>query len=248
MQENIEQVGAVALVGAGEFLPVMNSTDRFLLQTLKTNPQVVIIPTASGLEENGPRYWMDLGLNHFRELGVEVKAAPIIRREDASRPEILEILQNANFFYFSGGNPSYLIETIQGTPTWEIILRNYANGAVMAGCSAGAMAMSAYTTNIRAAMSGRVEWIKGWGIVPNVITMPHFDRMAGFVGTDFMREILHNVPEGCRIFGVDENTALVRTNTSDGGYKWQVTGNQTVSVFNVDGERKVYQSGENVPL
>lgn len=248
MQENVQQAGALALVGAGEFLPVMNETDRFLLQTLKPNPRVVVIPTASGLEENGPQYWMDLGLKHFRALQVDVQAAPIVRRDDAAKPEVLEILQAADFYYFSGGNPVYLIETLQGTPAWEIIMRNYSSGAVMAGCSAGAMAMSGYTTNIRAAMGGRVEWVKAWGIVPNLITMPHFDRMAGFVGTDFMRQITQNVPENCRLIGVDENTALVRTNTANGGYQWQVMGSQTVSVFGANGERTLYHSGEIVAI
>lgn len=252
MADSQNQEGVIVLVGSGEFLPVMNDTDKFLLSTLEKvanakRPRVVVIPTASGLEAEGPKYWMELGLNHFRNLGVEVQAAPIIARADAYKVEILEILEGADFYYFSGGNPVYLIETLAATPAWQAIQRFHQQGAVLAGCSAGAMAMGAYTTNIRAAMSGRVEWIKGWGVVPDLITMPHFDRMAGFVGTDFMRKIMENVPVGCRLIGVDEDTALVRLNVvAPKGYQWQVMGRQTVSVFDADGNRKVYLSGDKL--
>ncbi len=247
------QSGAVALVGSGEYLTVMKETDAFLLDTIRgksSAPRVVLIATASGQESNGPKYWTDLGLNHFRELGVSVQSAPIIKPQDASNPQMLALLEEADFYYFSGGDPTYLLSTFADSPALEIIRRKQAAGAVLAGCSAGAMAMSAYTTSIRAAVGGQVQWLPGWGFVTNIVTFPHFDRMASFAGNDFMRKILQNVPAGCLMVGIDEDTALIRTNDPDspGIYHWQVTGRQTVSVFGADGTAKIYQSGQSVPL
>jgi cyanophycinase len=45
--------GIVALVGSGEYLPVMNEIDRYILeQTVSASqvPQVVCLPTAAGAE------------------------------------------------------------------------------------------------------------------------------------------------------------------------------------------------------
>lgn len=247
------QPGAVALVGSGEYLPVMKETDTFLLDTIRgksSAPRVVLIPTASGQESNGPKYWTDLGLNHFRELGVSVQSVSIIKSQDASKPEILTLLEQADFYYFSGGDPTYLLSTFADSPALEIIRRKQAAGAVLAGCSAGAMAMSAYTTSIRAAMVGRVQWLPGWSVVSDIVTFPHFDRMANFAGKFFMRKLLQNVPAGCRMVGIDEDTALIRTNEPDSPatYRWQVWGRQTVSVFDADGKPTIYQSGQSVPL
>ena len=43
----------IALVGAGEYLPIINEVDRHLLESVNTNgraPRVVCIPTAAGQE------------------------------------------------------------------------------------------------------------------------------------------------------------------------------------------------------
>ena len=245
--------GALALVGSGEYLPVMNETDTFLFDTVRANkdqPRVVIIPTASGQEVDGPSYWTKLGLEHFTQLGFEVASASIIKREDAFNSQNLDILEKADFYYFSGGDPSYLISTLSDSPALEIIRRKHQAGAVMAGCSAGAMAMSAYTTSIRAAMGGKVQWLKGWGIAPKIIVLPHFDRMANFTGSDFMHKIEQNIPEGCRLIGVDEDTALVRTNSINLPFQfnWEVMGRQKVTVFETGNPVKIYHSGESVPL
>ncbi len=43
--------GLIALVGSGEYLPVMEDVDRYLLDSLNLNgrkPRVVCLPTAAG--------------------------------------------------------------------------------------------------------------------------------------------------------------------------------------------------------
>ncbi|HEX2910771.1 MAG TPA: Type 1 glutamine amidotransferase-like domain-containing protein [Chloroflexia bacterium] len=252
----VELAGAVALVGSGEYLDVMNETDHLLLNTLggPETARVAVIPTASGLEPGNPERWNEMGVRHFSKLGAQVEPVWLIGREDASAEKVLDILKRSNFFYFSGGNPNHLIESLRDTPAWQIIREAHARGAVLAGCSAGAMAFGGYTINIRAAMSGQPpQLVRALGLIPGLITFPHFDRMrAGrFVNPAQFKDFLTGAPqeEALTIIGVDEDTALVHfPNQQEGKRAWQVSGRQTVSVFDKEGNAIVYSNGEQVLL
>jgi cyanophycinase len=249
--------GAIALVGSGEYLDVMNTTDLYLLETLGgvSNARVALLPTASGLEENGPGYWNDLGLRHFKQLGVqEVRPTSIIDRESAADPQQLALLEGANFYYLSGGNPQHTIDTLRGSRAWEIITSAYERGAVLAGCSAGAMTLSAYTIAIRQMFMGeKPGWVMSLGVVPRLVVFPHFDRMANFIDNTTFQELLSTLPTGIVALGVDENTALVRIEANSTGNpstteRWQVMGLQTVKVYERGMEPRILHVGEEVTL
>jgi cyanophycinase-like exopeptidase len=77
--------------------------------------------------------------------------------------------------------------------------------------------------------------------------MPHFDRVADFTGAELFRSILSSAPADVTLVGVDEDTALVHA-TDGAAPRWRVLGRQTVSVFDGEGGRAIYRSGEVVPL
>ncbi len=244
-----ELPGAIALVGSGEYLEQMREVDRFLLGTL--NPargRVALLPTASGLELGMPDRWNTMGVEHFRGLGVEVTPVGLINRADAQDPQVLAALAGANFYYFSGGNPEYLLETLRDTPAWDTIFSAYRQGAVLAGCSAGAMMLGSYTLSVRSVMRGQEpQWVPSMAVVPGIVVMPHFDRVADFAGQEMFHAILASAPEQALLIGVDEDTALIRAHFGD-ELGWRVLGRQTVSVFGAGGERTIYRAGEHVPL
>jgi cyanophycinase len=244
--------GALALVGSGEYTAAMDGTDRALLETLggPGAAQVVVLPTAAGHEEPAsPARWAREGVQHFTRLGAQVQPAMILNRADADDPRWLELLESANFYYFSGGDPQYLAATLAGSPSWDVIRRRHAAGAVLAGCSAGAMAFGGWIPNMRAAFTGRAaDWHPALGIVPQLMVLPHFDRMANFIGRAVLWRMVQTAPAGACVIGVDENTALVRfPATAD---SWQVWGQQTVSVFGGPGNggSTVYRTGQRVVL
>ena len=255
MAASTKAPGTVALVGSGEYLDVMNKVDTYLLGSIGGvgAARVALLPTASGLEPNGPTSWNNLGLQHFKQLGVhDIRATNIIDREHAFDATQVELLQGANFFYFSGGNPQHVIETMQDSPAWNVIKIAYEQGAVLAGCSAGAMMMGGYTVSIRQAMQGSaMDFVPALSIVPQVIVFPHFDRMSGFLSQSRFKDLLQAVPANTTVLGVDENTALVRIEPSEVAAQpalWRVMGHQTVSVFSRDGEVKKLRVGEEVTL
>ncbi len=243
--------GAIALVGSGEYLDVMNEIDMYLMGTLGEPARVALLPTASGLEPNGPTSWNTLGVRHFTKLGVtDIRATQITDRESAFNPEQVALLRGATFYYFSGGNPQHVIETLRDSPAWDVIKTAYEQGAVLAGCSAGAMMMGGSTLSIRQAMQGgATNFVAGLGIVPQVIVFPHFDRMAGFLSRDRFKEMLRAVPVGTTVLGIDEDTALVRVElTADAGARWRVMGRQTVSVFSLSADVQTLPVGAEIYL
>jgi len=249
--------GALALVGSGEYTPAMRDTDSLLLNTLggPAKARVVVLPTAAGLE--GPSStdrWARMGVEHFSELGATVQAALILNRADAEDERWRQMLEEADFYYFSGGNPQHVIDTMEGTPAWEIILRSHLAGAVLAGCSAGAMAFGGWTPHLGSLRAGRVVTLSvALHVVPSLIVLPHFDKMGRFVPAGAFNMMLKSAPTGALIVGIDEDTALLRRSPDvdeAGLAHWQVSGRQGVTVFDrtARGGKHVYHAGEVVHL
>src|SRR5258708_35494155 len=115
--------GTVALVGAGEYLSTMLPVDKMLLERVNGTPSVVVLPTASAPDGAGvPERWARMGVEHFSQLGAAVEPVMLLNRADAGKAEVAAQLAAANFIYFSGGKPRYLLETLQGTVSWQAIL------------------------------------------------------------------------------------------------------------------------------
>lgn len=234
--------GLIALVGAGEYLPVMNEVDRFLLDSVKVDgraPRVVCLPTAAGQEgDESVGRWSRMGEEHFRALSADVQALPIIDRNSADDPQYEPVIEAADLIYFSGGNPTYLFTTMNGSRAWAAAQRAWSRGAAYAGCSAGAMILAKRVPNFRKAAMGTID---GFGVVPADYVMPHFDHSGPF---KFLVDLLRRqMKAGQVMLGVDEDTALV--GKVDG--EWRVMGKSKVHVLTRK-DAKIYSAGETVRL
>ena len=231
--------GLIALVGSGEYLPVMEDVDRYLLANLNVRtPRVVCIPAAAGQEgDESVNRWLRMGLEHFRRLGADVQALRIIDKTSANDLQYESLLENADLIYFSGGNPQYLFETMQGSRAWDAMQRAWKSGAVYAGCSAGAMILSKRIPSFR--LAGTLE---GFGIVPAKFIVPHFDAIPG-IWKPLVLALKSQLKKGERMIGVDENTALV----GQLGGEWKVMGKGTAHVFTNKG-RTAYENGQSLSL
>jgi cyanophycinase len=231
--------GLIALVGSGEYLPVMDDVDCHLLASLNLNgrkPRVVCLPTAAGREgDRSIDRWSDMGVSHFQKLGAHARALRIIDRESADDPQWESAIEEADLIYFSGGDPGYLYRVMNGSRTWNAAMRAWKRGAVYAGCSAGAMILAKRMPSFR--LSGTVE---GFGLVPFHHIVPHFDAIpAMFKPLTFA--LRRQLQDGDVMVGVDEDTALVG---SLGG-EWCVMGRSRVHVFMKTGDT-TYESGKMV--
>jgi cyanophycinase len=248
--------GPIALVGSGEYLLQMENVDRLLLEHVGgASARVVVLATAAGLEAPAsPQRWARMGVEHFARLGARAEPVGILVRDDAFDPQWLPLLEAADFIYFSGGSPQHVIETLENSPAWDIIRARHAAGAVLAGCSAGAMAFGAFTLHTRALWrrgpGDGPDWYPALGVLGGVIVLPHFDRMASRMGRETLALLAASVPAGLTLIGVDEDTALVGLHDGQpatGPSPWQVMGRQGVSVFSADGEIR-HRAGATVML
>lgn len=230
------------LAGSGEFTPAMNELDADLLASLGAHPRVAIVPTAAGLEDTPPT-WARMGTEHFAALGAEPVATMVLNRDDAHDDRWVTAIADADWIYFSGGNPGYLVETLEGSPFWSAVLARLASGAILAGSSAGAM-MLGQTTFVPTARGPdgfptQMRTRAATGLVPNVIVVPHFDILP--------RRLLEMWtalwPAGHRMLGIDEDTAIVQ---DDGA--WRVRGKGRVIVFRTLADADTYAAGARLDL
>lgn len=217
--------GAVALVGSGEFLPAMTEFDAGLLvATGRARPRVVILPTASWPDgEDAFARWASLGVAHFSGLGAEVEPVLVRDRVDADDWANVQAIGEADLIYLSGGKPGHLSATLDGTAVGRAIWEAHERGAVIAGCSAGAMGLAERHFDFRRRrLVWPVRWHDGLGLVPGASVLPHYDAWP----EPLSALIALQAPRGSILLGIDEETAVVGRDGS-----WQVHGRARVTVW-----------------
>jgi cyanophycinase len=217
--------GIVALVGSGEFTSAMDGVDRLLLEaTGRDRPRVAIVPTASWPDGEAVfMRWAERGIAHFEALGAEAAAVLVHDRESADDPAHAAEIAAADLVYFSGGKPGHLLDALLGTALGAALLDAHARGAVVAGCSAGAMVLGSHQLRV----GGRglqlpVGWQESLGIAPRLVIVPHYDAFPETI----VAAAALSLPQGDVLVGVDEETALL-----GGDREWRVHGRGRVTVW-----------------
>ena len=185
--------GPLALVGSGEYLAVMAGVEGALIAGRP--PRYVQLPTAAAPE--GARrlqYWLDLGAAQAERLGVEQVPVVVRDRDEAESPELAALIDGAGLVYLSGGNPLFLARTLRGSKVWAAIEAAWRDGAALAGCSAGAIALTDWVPAVRAPAD---EPEPGLGVLPWLRVLPHFDRMTSWAPT-WSRVAAAGAPPGTR--------------------------------------------------
>ena len=229
--------GPVALVGAGEFLPSMAEFDAGLLaSTGQLRPRVAILPTASFPDgEDVFQRWAALGVAHFGALGAEVEPVLVRDRSEADDPAAAQALGEADLIYLSGGKPGHLIHSLTDSAAGQAIHAAHARGAILAGCSAGAMVLAGHAFDFRVRLvPWPLRWRVGLGFVPGASVVPHYDAWP----EPFCALIAFQAPRGSVVLGIDEGTAVIGR---DGA--WQVHGPARVTVWR-GRHRDRYRAGE----
>src|SRR6478609_3008968 len=144
--------------------------------------RIEVITTASTIPyEVGENY-----LNAFGKIGcTDIGLIHIRNREDALNEDYLKRVSRCAGVMFSGGNQLRLTAIFGGTRFLDIIKSRYQKeNFVVAGTSAGAMAMSStmiYEGNAtRAHLKGEVKITTGLGFMDDVIFDSHFEKRGRF--------------------------------------------------------------------
>jgi cyanophycinase len=215
--------GVLALVGSGEYLPVMQEFETGLLHSASLRGKLntfVQIPTGSSEEGEERRlFWQRRGKEQSDRIGSECIYLPIHERADAFNPDFVDAVRGAGLIYFSGGNPHHIAEVFKESPLWGAIVSEWESGSSLAGCSAGAMAFGGTIMGVR-----KSSHSEGLNLLPDIEVIPHYDKMLGWL-PDRVASFIARAGADTTLIGIDENTALVYENS------WKVIGAGRVHVL-----------------
>lgn len=211
--------GPIALHGGGEFLP---GDEPFLRAVLGLAPSVdgvvriAVVPTAAA--RGRPDLAAANGVAAFRRIAAEarvevvVEAVRIVDAASAADPSLAETLAASTLIHLPGGDPDLIPRLYPGTAAWAAILRARAGGAVLAGASAGAMGLAAWTWTPAGGMAGL-------GLVPGIAVAPHADAASW---ARWVARFGGSIPAGIGPLGLAERTGIIVP--GDGGGPWRVVG------------------------
>jgi cyanophycinase len=177
---------------------------------------VVILPQASGVPDRGTR-----SVEPWRAAGAKavILLDPLT---EGSRAE----LERADVIWLPGGSQSRLVRELKAAGLLDVLRARHAEGAVVAGTSAGAAVMSRVMLTGRADLesvtAGATEVADGFGLWPRVIVDQHF--VARRRNNRLISAVLDR-PELVGV-GIDEDTGVVVS-----GGRFEAIGEGTVIVY-----------------
>jgi cyanophycinase-like exopeptidase len=211
--------GPVALHGGGEFL---RGDETFLRAMLDLAPRsggvvrVAVVPTAAARGQ--PGLAAANGVGAFRRVAddaaipILAEAVSVVDAASAADPSLVERLAAATLIHLPGGDPDLIPVLYPGTAAWAAMQHARANGAVLAGASAGAMALAAWTWT-------PAGGIPGLGLVPAIGVAPHADAASW---KQAVARYGAAVPPDLGFIGLAERTAIVVPAAA--GEPWRVVG------------------------
>lgn len=212
---------------------------RIVDETGGGTARIEVVTTASMIpQEVGNNY-----LNAFGKIGcTNIGEMHIRNRYDATNKEFIERIRKCDGVMFSGGNQMRLSATLGGTDFLAIMKDRYFNEKlVVAGTSAGAMAMSRtmiYEGNAtRAHFKGEVKIATGLGFIDNVIIDSHFEKRGRF---GRLAQAVAANPSSIGI-GLGEDTGMLITD----GDKMEAIGSGLVII--IDGHEIMHSNIADIP-
>jgi len=177
---------------------------------------VLVLPTAAAYEH--PDRAVETARGWFAGFGGTVRPLPVLARADAMDEGTAATVRDAGFVYLSGGSPLHLRSVLKETPVWDALVAAWEDGTVVAGSSAGAMALCDPMVDPRGG-----AFTLGLGLLAQVAIIPHHNTWS----EEKAKRTITLAPKGLPIVGIDERTALIRGR--DGS--WTVDGVGGVVVF-----------------
>jgi cyanophycinase len=178
-----------------------------LASTGRRRPRVVMVPTAAfpGGQREFDR-WAAQGMAHFGPLGAEVEAIPVCDLLLTDADAAVQAIGEADVVYIAGDEPEHLLRALAGSAILTAIVAAHQRGAVVAGCSGGAIALVDRVMGLRAGrLPWPLQWRAGLGVVEGIAVLPRYDRMPEAIAALLALQ----APRGTAVLGIDDGTAIV---------------------------------------
>jgi cyanophycinase len=180
--------------------------------------RIVIVPTAAA--RGRPDRAAALGMVALSSRAdpldrpIRVDVATIIDAESACDAANVELLESADMIHLPGGDPDLIPLILAGSPALAAILAARERGAVVAGASAGGMALAEWSWT-------PAGGVRGLGFVAGLAVVPHYDDVRR---TAWQQALDRLAPGGIGYLGLDERTGAISDGDTPGGRRWRVAG------------------------
>jgi len=205
--------------------------------------RIVVVPTAAsrGLPDRAAATGVEAFERRAATAGlpVSVTVARIVDAGSADDRSLVASIEAADLIHLPGGDPDLIPTILVGTAALAAIHRAWADGAVVAGASAGAMALAEWTWTPHGGMPAL-------GFVHGLAVIPHYD---GVRRTTWQEAIDKLAPGGIGYLGLDERTGVLSEPDGNGLRTWTVAGRGAAWWFARGAtEPHVARSGERLQL
>lgn len=173
---SVESCGYLVAIGGAED----KTSDLDVLSTVVSlapegNSEIAVIAAASSVPDNVLPVYEKV----FTRLGASrVHSLSVRTRDDAERPADVSAVADSGVVFFTGGDQLRLTSVLGGSRLLDAIRERFMSGAVVAGTSAGAMALATtmiYSGDAADALhKGAVNMSPGLGFVGGLIIDTHF--------------------------------------------------------------------------
>ena len=180
--------------------------------------RIVLLPTAAG--RGLPDRAAATGRAAFERRAaatrrrVTVEVARVVDAASAADPGEVDRIARADLIHLPGGDPDLVPATLAGSPALTALEAAWQDGAVIAGASAGAMALAEWSWT----SSGG---IRGLGLVRGLAVVPHYDDVRR---TAWQETLDRLAPGGIGYLGLDERTGVISIPNGPDSHDWQVAG------------------------
>jgi cyanophycinase len=179
---------------------------RFVQLAGGVDASVVVIGTASSLGDAATEMYRRV----FQEMGVRrIGGLRPVSREEADDPQAAATLDDATGVFLTGGNQLRLSLVVGGTALCRALTAAHERGAVIAGTSAGASAVSSHMMAFGASGATpkhrMAQLAAGLGLLQDVVIDQHFEQR------NRLGRLLAVVAQSPALVGIglDEDTAAV---------------------------------------
>jgi cyanophycinase len=230
-------MGPIALHGGGEFLPgderfvdellavaaraaderakadIWPSHDVAGHLLERPRVRIAVIPAAAGRGQPDRAAALASEAFHARAraagLPVQVDVARVVDAAPARHRPNAEAIAAADLAYLPGGDPDLIPGLLGPTTAGRALAAAWRRGAIVAGASAGAMALAdwSWTSN---------GGIRGLGFVHGLVVVPHYDDVRRMAWQSSLEKV---APPGLGYLGLDERTGVISV-----GETWRVAG------------------------
>ena len=199
----------------------LESPDRLHPATIgRVRPiRIVIVPTAAA--RGRPDLAAATGRAAFERRAsagdhgpVEVAVARIVDPESAADPANVELLMTADLVHFPGGDPDLIPAILDRSAALSALESAWHGGTVVAGASAGAMALAEWSWTPHGG-------IHGLAFVAGIAVVPHYDDIRR---TRWQTALDVVAPGGIGYLGLDDRTGVIAEPNGTAGRAWRVAG------------------------